>query len=81
MSDAGQVTQVLRSIEQGVAQAAQRLLPLVDDELRRLAARKMARAKPGQTLQPTALVHGAYLRPIVHPETRCAAARSAGRFR
>jgi RNA polymerase sigma factor (TIGR02999 family) len=59
MSD---VTQILQSIEQGDPQAADRLLPLVYDELRRLAAQKLANEKPGQTLQPTALVHEAYLR-------------------
>jgi RNA polymerase sigma factor (TIGR02999 family) len=57
-----EVTQVLSAIEQGDAQAAERLLPLVYDELRRLAAQQLAREQPGQTLQPTALVHEAYLR-------------------
>jgi RNA polymerase sigma factor (TIGR02999 family) len=56
------VTQILNAIEQGDAQAAEQLLPLVYDELRRLAAEKMAKEKPGQTLQATALVHEAYLR-------------------
>ena len=56
------VTQILSAIEQGDAQAADRLLPLVYDELRKLAAQKLANEKPGQTLQPTALVHEAYLR-------------------
>ena len=56
------VTQLLNAIEQGDPQAAARLLPLVYDELRRLAAQKLAQEKPGQTLQPTALVHEAYLR-------------------
>src|SRR5689334_11360818 len=59
MSD---VTQILSAIEQGDPHAAEQLLPLVYDELRRLAARKLAREKPDQTLQPTALVHEAYLR-------------------
>jgi RNA polymerase sigma factor (TIGR02999 family) len=59
MSD---VTQILSAIEQGDAQAAERLLPLVYDELRRLAAHKMRKEKPGQTLEATALVHEAYLR-------------------
>ncbi|MGA2257314.1 MAG: ECF-type sigma factor [Thermoguttaceae bacterium] len=59
MSD---VTQILRAIEQGNPQAAEQLLPLVYDELRKLAAQKMAQEKPGQTLQATALVHEAYLR-------------------
>ena len=56
------VTQVLRAIEAGDPRAASQLLPLVYEELRRLAAQKMALEPPGQTLQPTALVHEAYLR-------------------
>ena len=56
------VTQILTSIEQGDPSAAEQLLPLVYSELRRLAASKLARERPGQTLQPTALVHEAYLR-------------------
>ena len=56
------VTQILGKIEQGELQAAGQLLPLVYDELRSLAARKLALEKPGQTLQATALVHEAYLR-------------------
>ncbi len=56
------VTRILSAIEQGDPQAAEQLLPLVYDELRRLAAQKMAQEKPGQTLQATALVHEAYLR-------------------
>ena len=56
------VTQVLQAIEKGDAQAAGELLPLVYQELRRLAAHKMANESPGQTLQPTALVHEAWLR-------------------
>ncbi len=59
MSD---VTQILSAIEGGDAQAAERLLPLVYDELRKLAAAKMVQENPGQTLQATALVHEAYLR-------------------
>src|SRR5262245_35414967 len=59
MSD---VTQILSQIEQGDRQAAEKLLPLVYDELRKLAAAKLAHEKPGQTLQATALVHEAYLR-------------------
>jgi RNA polymerase sigma factor (TIGR02999 family) len=59
MSD---VTRILSAIEQGDPRAAEQLLPLVYDELRRLAAQKLAQEKPGQTLQPTALVHEAYLR-------------------
>jgi RNA polymerase sigma factor (TIGR02999 family) len=56
------VTHLLGRIDQGELQAAEQLLPLVYDELRRLAARKLALEKPGQTLQATALVHEAYLR-------------------
>src|SRR5215218_7516908 len=56
------VTRILSAIEQGDPQAAERLLPLVYDELRKLAAQKFAREAPGQTLQATALVHDAYLR-------------------
>jgi RNA polymerase sigma factor (TIGR02999 family) len=56
------VTQVLSAIEQGDPHAAEQLLPLVYEELRRLAARQLAQEKPGQTLQATALVHEAYLR-------------------
>ena len=59
MSD---VTRILSAIEQGDPHAAEQLLPLVYDELRKLAAHKLAREKPGQTLQATALVHEAYLR-------------------
>src|SRR5947199_331641 len=56
------VTQILAAIVQGNARAAEELLPLVYDELRRLAAQKLAHEQPGQTLQATALVHEAYLR-------------------
>lgn len=56
------VTQVLGAIEQGDPHAAQELLPLVYDELRKLAAHRLAQENPGQTLQATALVHEAYLR-------------------
>ena len=56
------VTRVLDAIAQGDPQAAEQLLPLVYDELRRLAAQKLAQEAPGQTLQATALVHEAYLR-------------------
>jgi RNA polymerase sigma factor (TIGR02999 family) len=59
MSD---VTRILSAIEQGDAHAAEQLLPLVYDALRRLAVQKLAQEKPGQTLQATALVHEAYLR-------------------
>ena len=56
------VTQILEQIESGDPSAAEQLLPLVYEELRRLAAAKLAHEKPGQTLQATALVHEAYLR-------------------
>jgi RNA polymerase sigma factor (TIGR02999 family) len=59
MSD---VTRILSQIEQGDGKAAEQLLPLVYDELRKLAAEKMAQEAPGQTLQATALVHEAYIR-------------------
>ncbi len=58
----GDVTRILSAIEQGDPHASEQLLPMVYDELRRLAAQKMARESPGQTLQATALVHEAYLR-------------------
>ncbi len=57
-----EATRILNSIEHGDSRAAEQLLPLVYDELRRLAARKLAHESPGQTLQTTALVHEAYLR-------------------
>ena len=57
-----EVTRILSAIEQGDAHAADKLLPLVYDELRKLAAQRLAQEKPGQTLQATALVHDAYLR-------------------
>jgi RNA polymerase sigma factor (TIGR02999 family) len=56
------VTGILSAIEQGDARASEQLLPLVYDELRKLAAQRLAQEKPGQTLQATALVHEAYLR-------------------
>ena len=59
MSD---VTVILSQIEAGDPHAAEKLLPLVYDELRKLAAAKLAQEKPGQTLQATALVHEAYVR-------------------
>jgi RNA polymerase sigma factor (TIGR02999 family) len=65
MSD---VTRILSAIDQGDPQASEQLLPLVYEELRRLAAQKMAQESPGQTLQATALVHEAYLR-LVDGET------------
>src|SRR5271165_3687771 len=57
-----QVTQILDAVGAGDAQAAEKLLPLVYEELRRLAAARMAREAPGHTLQPTALVHEAWLK-------------------
>jgi RNA polymerase sigma factor (TIGR02999 family) len=57
-----EVTRILSAIEQGDPYAAEQLLPLVYDELRKLAAQKLAQEKPGQTLEATALVHEAYLR-------------------
>ena len=67
MSD---VTRILSQIEQGDPTAAEQLLPLVYQELRKLAAAKMAHEKPGLTLQATALVHEAYLRLVSAAETR-----------
>jgi RNA polymerase sigma factor (TIGR02999 family) len=64
MSD---VTRILSAIEQGDPHAGELLLPLVYDELRKLAAHKLAQEKPGQTLQATALVHEAYLRLVPSP--------------
>jgi len=57
-----EVTQILERVEHGDRQAADQLLPLVYEELRKLAAHRMAQEQPGQTLQPTALVHEAWLR-------------------
>ena len=62
MSD---VTNILKAIEEGDANATDRLLPLVYEELRLLAAQRLSQEKPGQTLQPTALVHEAYLRLVM----------------
>jgi RNA polymerase sigma factor (TIGR02999 family) len=67
MSD---VTRTLSQIESGDPAAAEKLLPLVYDELRKLAAAKLAQEKPGQTLQATALVHDAYLRLVDGDQTR-----------
>src|SRR5216110_1399628 len=67
MSD---VTQILSQIQQGDPQAADKLLPLVYDELRKLAAAKLAQEKPGQTLQATALVHDAYIRLVDTEQAR-----------
>jgi RNA polymerase sigma factor (TIGR02999 family) len=62
LSPMSDVTRILSSMERGEAHAAADLLPLIYDELRKLAAQKLAREHPGQTLQPTALVHEAYMR-------------------
>src|SRR5438094_10020936 len=80
MSD---VTRILLEIEQGDSQAAEQLLPLVYDELRKLAAAKLAHERPGQTLQPTALVHEAYLRLVASGDASAPRARhwdSRGHF-
>ncbi len=65
-----EVTRILSAIEHGDAHAAEQLLPLVYDELRKLAAAKLAHEKPGQTLQATALVHEAYLRLVDVPQAQ-----------
>jgi RNA polymerase sigma factor (TIGR02999 family) len=66
-----EVTRILSAVEGGEPQAAEQLLPLVYDELRRLAAMRLARESPGQTLQATALVHEAYLRLVDTEEVQC----------
>ena len=65
-----EVTRILSAIEQGDPHAAEQLLPLVYDELRKLAAQKLALEKPGQTLQATALVHEAYVRLVDTEKTQ-----------
>jgi RNA polymerase sigma factor (TIGR02999 family) len=70
------VTHILSAIEHGDPQAAEQLLPLVYDELRKLAAQKLAQEKPGQTLQATALVHEAYLRLVNVDKTKHWSSRS-----
>src|SRR6478736_171854 len=74
------VTQILSQVESGDPAAAERLLPLVYDELRKLASARLAQEKPGQTLQATALVHEAYLR-LVGPNQQVASWDSRGRRR
>src|SRR6516225_8044223 len=64
------ITRILSAIEQGDPSAAEELLPLVYDELRQLAAQKLAHEQPGQTLQATALVHEAYLRLVGGEQAR-----------
>jgi RNA polymerase sigma factor (TIGR02999 family) len=79
-----EVTRFLSAIEQGDDRAIEQLLPLVYDELRKLAAQKLAQEQPGQTLRATALVHEAYLRLIAKPEGNSAVAgpqwESTGHF-
>ena len=65
------VTQILGRIESGEPHAAEQSLPLVYDELRKLAAAKMAQEKPGQTLQATALVHEAHIRLVDQAVPQC----------
>ena len=72
-----QVTQILSQIESGNPAAAERLLPLVYEELRKLAAAKLTQEKPGQTLQATALVHEAYLRLVGGKDSGVAGRESA----
>jgi len=82
-----EVTRILSAIEQGDAHGAEQLLPLVYDELRKLAAQKLAHEKPGQTLNATALVHEAYLRlvgaaePGIYGDRRHFFAAAAGAMR
>jgi RNA polymerase sigma factor (TIGR02999 family) len=64
----GEITRILSAFDAGDPHTAQQLLPLVYDELRKLAAAQMAAESPGQTLQPTALVHEAYLRLVGEPK-------------
>jgi RNA polymerase sigma factor (TIGR02999 family) len=73
------ITEVLNAIEQGDPRAAEQLLPLVYEELRQLAAQKLAQEAPGQTLQATALVHEAYLR-LVMPTSASRGGAEAGRW-
>src|SRR5258706_13442211 len=77
MSD---VTRILSAIEHGDPHAAEQLLPLVYEELRKLAAQKLAQEKPGQTLQATALVHEAYLRLVGEEPTSARGWDSRGHF-
>ena len=72
-----EVTRILSAIEHGDPHAAEELLPLVYDELRRLAAQKLAQETPGQTLQATALVHEAYTRLVAGGETEVATSSSS----
>ncbi len=74
------VTRILSAIAEGDPHAASELLPLVYDELRRLAAQKLAHERPGQTLQATALVHEAYLRLVNQPEGGASSFVGRGHF-
>jgi RNA polymerase sigma factor (TIGR02999 family) len=75
------VTQILSALEAGDPQAAEQLLPIVYEELRKLAAQKLRQEKPGQTLQATALVHEAYLRLVASPASNEASLRrKSGEF-
>jgi RNA polymerase sigma factor (TIGR02999 family) len=74
------VTQILSEIEHGESGAAEKLLPLVYDELRKLAAARLAHEKPGQTLQATSLVHEAYLRMLGPTDGESPEWRSRGHF-
>jgi len=73
-----EVTRILSALEQGDPSAAEQLLPLVYDELRKLAAQKLAHEKPGQTLDATALVHEAYLRLVQRGEEDADGGRTPG---
>jgi RNA polymerase sigma factor (sigma-70 family) len=73
------VTRILSSINSGDPRAAEELLPLVYDELRKLATARLAQEKPGQTLQATALVHEAYLRVVASPGVATPGVASPGR--
>jgi RNA polymerase sigma factor (TIGR02999 family) len=80
-----EVTRILSAIEKGDPTGSEQLLPLVYDELRKLAAQKLAQEKPGQTLQATALVHEAYLRIVASdggkgPDARARAWANRGHF-
>jgi RNA polymerase sigma factor (TIGR02999 family) len=70
VSPMSEVTRILSAVEEGDPHAAEQLLPLVYDELRKLAAARLAQEKPGQTLQATALVHEAYLRLVDVPDAQ-----------
>jgi RNA polymerase sigma factor (TIGR02999 family) len=72
------ITRCLNALDQGDPQAASQLLPIVYDELRKLAAKKLAHEKPGQTLDPTALVHEVYLRLVQDANKKSAEASDSG---